>query len=442
MHSSSRGAARVAVALSAGLALALAPTLASADVNPLTVERAADPGTSFQVTKTVTTPLIPPKPDIVFVVDETGSMGGAIANVRTELGSIMTAVKAAQPDSQFAVTSYRDVGEARTFVVGTDLSADAPTVQTAINSLTALGGGDEPEAQLNALWQVGDGGDAIAFRADSSRIVVWFGDAPGHDPSNGHTEADAIASLQVVDAQVLAIGVSTVSSGLNSTGQAQRIADATGGTFYNGVAPGQVATKILDGLHNLPATVTASTTCSAGLSVSFDPALPQTVASGSTLTLTETLTVAADAPQGSTLTCTTAFLINGVDAGDGFTQTVSIPVNDVTPPTVSCGPGVNPAGVTPGGWQKAGFYELVAADNQPGVTVTITDTVTRSTFGPYAPGTHIKLTQAVGASTSTVNEFPGTVDWQFRFAGDALVTATDAAGNTATATCAVPPAAK
>lgn len=368
-------------------------------------------------------------------------MGPAIANVRTQLGAIMTTVQAAQPDAQFAVTSYRDVGEPRTFVVGTDLTGNAATVQSAINSLTAAGGGDGPEAQLNALWQVGDGGDAISFRADSTRMVVWFGDAPGHDPSNGHTEADATASLQGVDAQVIGISVNTggYPLGINQTGQAQRIVDATDGALYSGVASDQVAAKILEGLHNLPATVTASTTCDAGLSVSFDPALPQTVTSGESVTLTETITVAADAPQGSTLTCTTAFLVNGVDAGADFTQTVSVPVNDVTPPTVTCGPGVNPDGVTPGGWRKAGFYQLVASDNLPGTTVTVTDTVTGTTFGPWDPGTYVKLTQAVGASASTVSEFPGAVDWHLLFAGDALVTATDAAGNTATATCTVPP---
>lgn len=441
MHHSTRRATSTAVGLVAGLALALAPAVALADVSPRSVDQAADPGSSFQVTKTVTVPTIPPKPDIVFVIDETGSMSAAIANVKAEMASIIGTVRGAQPEAQFAITSYRDVNEPRTFEVGTNLSADPATVQSAINGLTANGGGDDPEAQLNALWQIGDGGDAIAFRPDSTRIVVWFGDAPGHDPSNGHSEAEATASLTAIDAKVVAVGV--IGQGgakLNQTGQAQRIADATGGSFQNGVAADQVSATILAGLQNLPVTVTAATTCDAGLSVAFDPALPQTVASGATLTLTETISVAADAPQGSTLGCTTSFLLNGLDGGSDFTQAVSVTVNDVTPPTVACGPGVNPDGVTPGGWKKAGFYKLVASDNLPGTTVTVTDTVTGTSFGPYDPGTYIKLTQAVGAATSTVSDFPGAVDWRFLFAGDATLTATDAAGNTASVTCTVPPA--
>ena len=120
-------------------------------------------------------------------------------------------------------------------------------------------------------------------------------------------------------------------------------------------------------------------------------------------------------------------------------QTVSIKVNDVTPPTVSCGPGVNPDGHTPGGWRNAGFFEMVAADNLPGVTVAITDNATGTTFQPYAAGTYLKLTQAPGTTASSVTPFAGAVDWHFTFKGDATLTATDAAGNTATATCAVPP---
>lgn len=433
------GYRRSVVSLAVGLVLAAAPTLAyAAGVSPATVDKAANPGSTFTVSKTVTTPEIPPKPDIVLVVDSTGSMGDAIANVKTEMGNIVSTVQTAQPQAQFAVVNYKDESDGPAiFTRNTDLTASVSAAQTAVNALSAGGGGDTPEAQLNALWQIGSGGGQISFRPNSSRIVVWFGDQPGHDPSNGHSLADAIASLQGVNARVLAISVGA--NQLNAAGQAAAITTATGGTLLSGIPTDGVAAAILSGLSNLPAEVTASTTCDTGLSVSFSPALPQTVPSGNSVTLTETVTVAANAPQGSTLTCTTKFLINGADAGDGFTQTVSVKVNDVTKPTVSCGPGVNPAGVTPGGWQNAGFFQLVAADNLPGVQVSVKDTVTGTSFGPYAPGTYIKLTQAVGTSTSTVSPFEGAVNWQFQFAGDALITATDAAGNTATATCSVPP---
>ena len=60
---------------------------------------------------------------------------------------------------------------------------------------------------------------------------------------------------------------------------------------------------------------------------------------------------------------------------------------------------------------------------------------------PYAPDTTIKLTQALGAGPSAVPG-EGAVNWKIMLKGDALLTATDAAGNTATATCKVPPKSK
>ena len=429
---------RAASVLAAGLALAVAPTLAYAGVTPGSFTDSADPGGTFNVTKTLTTPVIPPKPDIVLVVDSTGSMGSAINNVKAEMTNIVTTVKTAQAEAQFAVVNYRDAGDgAAVFTRNTDLTGDTAAAQAAVNAIGAGGGGDEPEAQLNALWEIGNGGDQISFRSGSSRIVVWFGDAPGHDPSLGHSEAAATASLTDVSAQVLAISVGA--NRLDLTGQAARITAATGGSLLTGIPATGLSDAILSGLSNLPVDVSWTTTCDTGLSVAFDKTSPQTVTGGEDVVLVETITVASDAAQGATLGCSTEFLINDVSAGEDYTQTVSITVNDVTDPTIACGPGVNPAGATPGGWAKAGFFQLVADDNLPGVMVTVTDNVTGTTFGPYDPDTYIKLTQAVGTAESTATEFEGAVDWHFLFAGDATITATDAAGNTATATCSVPP---
>jgi hypothetical protein len=420
----------------AGAALVAVPSLAwGVGVSPATVDDTADPGETINVTKTISTPEIPPKPDIVMLVDHTSSMGTAIASVQAEMSNIISTVKASQPDAQFAVAQYCDPDE-DPFGVLQDLTASDADALSAVTGITLCGGGDEPESQLTALWSIGDGGDAISFRPDSSRIVVWFGDAPGHDPSNGHTEADATASLLGVEAQVLAFSVGF--DRLDLTGQATRITAATGGTLVSGIPSGGVGAAILAGLQNLPAEVTANTVCDTGLSVAFTPALPQVVPSGTDLVLDEAITVAGNAPQGSTLTCTVTFLVNGAEAGPEFVQTVNIGVNDVTAPTVACGPGINPDGEPVPGYQSAGFYQLVASDNLPGVTVTVADTASSSTFGPYPAGTYVKLTQAPGSTPSAV-PFAGAVPWHITLKGDALVTATDAAGNTATVTCTVPP---
>jgi hypothetical protein len=72
------------------------------------------------------------------------------------------------------------------------------------------------------------------------------------------------------------------------------------------------------------------------------------------------------------------------------------------------------------------------------VPVSIKDLGSGTVFGPYPSGTTFKLTQAPGGQAK-VRPFTGAVDWRFTFNRDAQLIATDAAGNTATATCVVPP---
>lgn len=86
----------------------------------------------------------------------------------------------------------------------------------------------------------------------------------------------------------------------------------------------------------------------------------------------------------------------------------------------------------------SGFFTLETVNGTAPVTVTIADTKSSFVTGPYPSGTNIKLTQAPGAKPSATKG-TGEVDYQIKLKGDALVTATDVDGNTATATCSVPP---
>lgn len=338
---------------------------AFAGVAPTAVDAAADPGSSLSVSKTVTTPEIPPRPDVVLLADTTGSMGGSLANVKAQLGDITSTVTAAQPDAQFAVTSYRDQFDgAEFFRVRTALTAVVADVQSGVDGLFAGGGGDIPEGQLNALTRIATG--AVTFRPDSTRIVVWFGDASGHDPSNGATRASTIAALQAAGIKVIAINVPG-GDGLNATGQAADIASATGGTFQNASSSDDLSAQIVAGLTNLPTTVTWSlVSCSPSLAVGLTPT-QQVVTSGDAALFDETIAVAAGAAQGSTLTCSVQFLLNGIDAGPDFRQSISVRVNDVTPPVVTVDD------------------RTVEATSPAGAIVTYPATATDNVDGPLTP---------------------------------------------------------
>ena len=77
--------------------------------------------------------------------------------------------------------------------------------------------------------------------------------------------------------------------------------------------PDEVADAILAGLGNLSVTVTPVATCDSGLTATFD-APSKSGTSGGTFTFQETLSVAANAPDGGTLRCAVDFQLNGVSA--------------------------------------------------------------------------------------------------------------------------------
>ncbi|HEX2054221.1 MAG TPA: VWA domain-containing protein [Actinomycetota bacterium] len=121
---------------------------------------------------------------------------------------------------------------------------------------------------------------------------------------------------------------------------------------------------------------------------------------------------------------------------------------DTTPPAAACSPTTNPSGTNvpsagnnpKSGQNPDGFYVLTVSDAvDPNPTVTIADSGSSATFGPYPAGTKVKLIQAPGA-TPDVKPGAGDIDYQITLKGDALLTGTDSSGNvSAPLSCNVPP---
>jgi hypothetical protein len=222
--------------------------------------------------------------DIYFLADNTGSMGPVIANVQAGASAILSALSA-YPGLQFGVGEYQDFVNAGDIAFKNlqQVTTNAANVQSAINTWTAAGGGDLPEAQFYALDQVA-GSPTIGWRPGVKHIVVWLGDAPGHDPicaaasglSYDITEVSVTAKLVANQITVLAISVfdgtndpnglnddpTNLGSPLNpayapcgkpggSPGQATRIAAATGGIVETSVDPSAVVATIIAELKAL-----------------------------------------------------------------------------------------------------------------------------------------------------------------------------------------------
>ncbi|HEY4622007.1 MAG TPA: hypothetical protein VIG93_09930, partial [Gaiellaceae bacterium] len=211
-----------------------------------------------------------------------------------------------------------------------------------------------------------------------------------------------------------------------------------------------------DNSHTVTATLNGPAGAVAGYLVSFavggqnagaagvcNPVACTTDAAGQ-VTFTYTVPVAPSSIGVDTITANVT-LADPTGAID--TEQVTKEWRDTTPPAVACRPTTNPAGNTippagnnpPSGQNPDGFYVLLATDDvDPNPQITVSDTGSSFVAGPYASGTKIKLTQAPGA-TPNVKPGPGEIDWHITLKGDAVVTATDGSGNSASVQCNVPP---
>ena len=336
------------------LSLAVGLTTARAQVTPPTVNATLAPGQSLTVTKNVGTPFVPPQADFYFLSDTTGSMGPTIAAVKANANAIMTLLSAGGTNSAFGAGDYKDFPfDAYAFnpcsAVQTGAAGQAAAL-ACINAWVAGGGADIAEGQFFALHQMAAHA-AAGYRAAATKFVIWFGDAPAHDPvcnaingADPHDTDEASLTAELVAAGIKVIAISVDSGpGLNAdptandgdytppcateggtAGQATRLAAATGGSVQTGVPPDQVAAAILRVVLAVQVTVTPQATCAPQLSVTFNPT-SQTVTSGSTATFSETITVSNAALPG-VYTCTVQFLINGQPATPPLTQTIRITV--------------------------------------------------------------------------------------------------------------------
>lgn len=200
--------------------------------------------------------------DIVFAVDVTGSMGGAIGNVIAELPNIIAAANAASGgDVRYALLTFHD----QVHVIH-NLTANAADVVAGITALTAGGGSGEPEASDETLREIitndalcTDGSEFTEpFRPGAQKIVVLITDArpagcdddytAGVDDVNAHQRAlDALAADILISAVFVPTWLDYEASIVSIMGD---YATTTGGQYTrvneDGTGTGAAITAIIE----------------------------------------------------------------------------------------------------------------------------------------------------------------------------------------------------
>jgi len=117
--------------------------------------------------------------DMVFVMDATGSMGSYISAAQQAIRDIVQQIVSTEKaDVRFALVSYRDHPPQEKSYVTTvfPFSSSVSTMRKNLDTLSASGGGDGPEAVVDGLHAA----LKLDYRGDATKVCILIADAPPH----------------------------------------------------------------------------------------------------------------------------------------------------------------------------------------------------------------------------------------------------------------------
>ena len=135
------------------------------------------------------------KPDVVYIIDTTGSMSGRIEQTKAFIRASSARIQAL--NGRVALVAYRDLGDEYTAKVIAPLSGDLLQFRAGLDSLTVGGGGDWYEAGNHALMTAFN---SLQWQDGAAKAAVLLTDAPSHNPDkvDGSTvESVAKRSLEI-----------------------------------------------------------------------------------------------------------------------------------------------------------------------------------------------------------------------------------------------------
>lgn len=185
--------------------------------------------------------------DIAFVIDTTGSMGGAISSVKAAAIDLVNNVSSRTTSARFALVDYRDfpqrTGSSYDYPakLNQDFTSSATTINSAIQNLTLGNGGDWPETMFSGITTAFD----LTWRPGVKKMAIVLADAPplSPEPYTGLTGNDIVAqSLAIDPVEMHFVDISGYSSG---RADITDIATRTNGGIYRSM-PSQAAAEIAD----------------------------------------------------------------------------------------------------------------------------------------------------------------------------------------------------
>ena len=180
--------------------------------------------------------------ELVFLIDETGSMGPYIQQVQRRLLSLIRAVERSPlcNDLRLGLVTFRDhPPQDESFVTRVvPLTENIEEIREGVERMRASGGGDGPEAVTDGLMELLN----LDWHPGSTRLVVMVGDAPPHGveprgdgfpdgcPCGRHwyTQAEGCREMNIV---VHTVGCSGIRNFHGAEAVFKSVAQRTGGLY-------------------------------------------------------------------------------------------------------------------------------------------------------------------------------------------------------------------
>ncbi len=118
----------------------------------------------------------------LFAIDTTGSMGDELAYLTVEFDAIIGQIQTQHPDTPitFGLVAYKDVGDSY-LVKDFPFTVSIDTMKAQLQSLSAAGGGDYPEAMDQAMMHALDFQWSEGGNHEVVRVMSLVADAPPHN---------------------------------------------------------------------------------------------------------------------------------------------------------------------------------------------------------------------------------------------------------------------
>jgi len=142
--------------------------------------------------------------DMVFILDNTGSMAGRINAVKDNIVAFTATLEAAGTDARFGIVSF---GDSTSESSSLDLPATAEAVSTWLTALSGVVGGDAEENPLTAIMTAFDD---FSWRSGAQKVFIVITDNPCHQlgDGDGYTAYTAAAVELALSGQATVYSIS------------------------------------------------------------------------------------------------------------------------------------------------------------------------------------------------------------------------------------------